>query len=169
MFAGHAALALGAKGARPRIPIALLVPVAFAPDWIEWICNLAGWESRLASHSLVSVAIGATLVALAYAAVTGAGIDAIVLGLTYVSHWGADFITGSKPTWPGGPSVGLMLYAHPLRDAMLEGALIIACWLIYRRSLSPEARRRAAGRLIPLGLIAMQIAFVAMQNPSLVL
>src|SRR4051812_11176780 len=33
VYAGHAALAMFAKGVRPRISLALLVPVAFAPDW----------------------------------------------------------------------------------------------------------------------------------------
>ena len=169
MFAGHAALAMGAKGTRPRIPIALLVPVAFAPDWIEWICTLAGWESRITSHSLVSVFIGASVVAVAYGLFARSALDALVLGLTYVSHWAADFITGDKPTWPGGPNVGLMLYSHPIRDVMLESALIVACWLLYRRSLPPESRRRAIGWLVPIGLIAIQIGFAAIQNPSLVL
>ena len=160
---------MGAKGARPRIPIAILVPVAFAPDWIELFCNTVGTESRFASHSLVSVLVGAALVGLAYAALAGHVLDALALGLTYLSHWPADFVTGVKPTWRGGPDVGLLLYAHPLRDVMLEGALIVACWLIYRRSIPQATRRRAIGWLVPLGLIAMQIGFEAMQYPQLVL
>ncbi len=160
---------MGAKGARPRIPIALLVPIAFAPDWIELVLNLAGRESRVASHSLVSVCIGSLAVAIVYALSTRSVIDAGVVGATYLSHWGADFITGLKPTWPGGPNVGLMLYSHPLRDAMLECALIAACWLLYRRSLPAASRNRILAWLIPIGLIAMQVTFEVVQNPSLVL
>lgn len=169
MFTGHAALAMGAKGARPRIPIALLVPIAFAPDWVEWICKLFGWESRFASHSLVSVFIGASIVAIAYGFTARSVADGGMLGLTYLSHWAADFLTGDKPTWRGGPNVGLMLYAHPLRDVVLESALILVCWLIYRRSLPTESRLRMIGWLVPIGLIAMQIGFEAIQYPSLLL
>jgi hypothetical protein len=192
VFAGHAALALFAKSRAPRIPIALLVPVAFAPDWIELIGEAFHQYNRELSHSIVSVGIGATVVALAYAAVvilrewsdrtiatesgrsfaslrmTGGslGMTTLVLWLTYVSHWPADFITGIKPTWPGGPTVGLLLYAHPLGDILVECALIVVCWLAYTRSLPTVSRKRAINFLIPLGLIGMQIVFEAIQSPD---
>ena len=167
MYAGHAALATLAKGARPRVPIALLVPVAFAPDWIEWFFDAIGHRNREISHSLVSVAIGASLVALVYLLATRQRLDAAAVWLTYVSHWPADYITGLKPTWPGGPTVGLYLYARPFQEFCVEAVVIIVCWFAYRRSLPPPARNRAVGLLIPIGLIAMQIAFLAVSNPSL--
>ena len=167
MYAGHAALATLAKGARPRVPIALLVPVAFAPDWIEWFFDAIGHKNREISHSLVSVAIGATLVALVYLLATRQRLDAAAVWLTYVSHWPADYITGLKPTWPGGPTVGLYLYARPFQEFCVEAVVVIVCWFAYRRSLPLQARHRAVGLLIPIGLIAMQIAFLAVSNPSL--
>lgn len=167
MYAGHAALALLAKGKRPRIPIAVLVPVAFAPDWIEWVLQGFGIEYRMWSHSLVSVAIGATVLAGLYWLATRAGTDALVVALTYCSHWPADYITGFKPTWPGGPWVGLLLYRNPLTDVVLECALIVACWFVYRASLPAVSRRRAIAFLVPLGLVGMQIGFAAMQSPNL--
>lgn len=167
MYAGHAALATLAKGRRPRIPIALLVPVAFAPDWIEWIGDALGHYDKALSHSLVSVGIGASLVAILYWIVTREPGDASVVWLTYVSHWAVDFITGLKPTWPGGPTVGLMLYDHPLADFPLETVLIVLCWIVYRRSLPAESRRRAIVWLVPLGLIGMQIVFEALSDPRL--
>ena len=163
MYAGHAAIATFVKGRRPRISIALLVPVAFAPDWIEWIADALGHHDRAISHSLVSVGIGASLTALIYWLTTRQRADASIVWLTYVSHWPADFITGLKPTWPGGPMVGLLLYTHPVWDALLECALVVACWLAYRRTLAARTRRRAILLLIPLGLIGMQIAFEAVQ------
>jgi len=163
VYAGHAALALLAKAKRPRVPIALLVPIAFAPDWIEWIADALGHHDRAISHSLVSVGIGASLTALIYWLTTRQRADAAIVWLTYVSHWPADFITGLKPTWPGGPMVGLLLYTHPVWDALLECALVVACWLAYRRTLAARTRRRAILLLIPLGLIGMQIAFEAVQ------
>ena len=88
------------------IPLALLVPVAFAPDWIEWFARRrSGHDNRELSHSLVSVAIGATLVALGLLArARGSAATRSCVWLLYASHWAADFITGLKPTWPGGPT-----------------------------------------------------------------
>ncbi|HEX4682648.1 MAG TPA: hypothetical protein VH277_08075 [Gemmatimonadaceae bacterium] len=167
MYAGHAALAALAKGRRPRIPIALLVPIAFAPDWIEWIADAFGYHDRMLSHSLVSVGIGSTVVGLIYWGVTRQPGDAGVVWLTYVSHWPADFITGMKPTWPGGPQVGLMLYGHPLGDAAVESVLVVICWLVYRASLPEPSRSRAIVWLGPLGLIGMQLVFGMLSDPTL--
>jgi hypothetical protein len=164
VYVGHAALALLADAKRPRIPIALLVPVAFAPDWVEWIADALGRHDRAISHSLVSVGIGATVVALIYWLTTREPADAALIWLTYTSHWPADFITGLKPTWSGGPMVGLLLYKHPVWDALLECVIVVVCWLVYRQSLVPPTRRRATLQLIPLGLIGMQIGFEAMQQ-----
>ncbi len=166
MYVGHAALALLAKSKRPKLSVALLVPVAFAPDWLKWIFERLGHANRELSHSLISVGIGATLVAICYFAGTRDGRSATVLWLVYASHWPADFITGIKPTWPGGPNVGLLLYAHPLGDMVLESALVVVCWLSYRRSLAPVARQRAVATLIPLGLIGLQVIFQAIQSPD---
>ena len=158
MFAGHAALALLAKAKRPRVAISLLVPVAFAPDLVELVGDALGHHNREISHSLVSVGIGATVVALVYWLVKRVAADAAVLWLTYVSHWPADYITGLKPTWPTGPMVGLLLYTRPVADACLESALVVVCWLAYRQSL-PTARRRVGLLVVPIALIAMQLAF----------
>ena len=130
MYAGHAALATLAKGARPRVPIGLLVPVAFAPDWIQWVFDAIGRGNREISHSLVSVAMGATLVALLYLLATRQRVDAAAVWLTYASHWPADYITGLKPTWPGGPTVGLHLYTRPFLEFCVEAVVIIVCWCL---------------------------------------
>jgi hypothetical protein len=166
VYAGHAALALVAKARRRAIPIAILIPVAFAPDWIKVLLSYAGNTNAALSHSFVSVGIGATLVAAAYYAYTRVAADAFVLWLTYASHWPADFITGIKPTWPGGPQVGLVLYSKPLYDVIVESIVVVVCYLIYRRSLPEPSRKRAIGWLVPLGLIGMQILFAAVQNPD---
>ncbi len=166
MYAGHVALAMLAKGVRPRVPLAVLVPVAFAPDWIEWILAVFGRQNRQLSHSIVSVVIGATVVAALYWLVSRAPWDAAIVWLTYVSHWPADFITGFKPTWPGGPIVGLGLYGDPVADVAVEWSLILICWFVYRRSLPPKGYSAKVGWLMPAGLMAMQIAFYAIQMPE---
>jgi len=164
VYAGHAALALLAKGIRPRISLAVLVPVAFGPDWIEWMLSATGHETRVLSHSLVSVAICATVVALVYWGFTRSTVDACVIWLTYASHWPADFITGIKPTWPGGPDVGLLIYDNPVLDVLVESTVVVLCWLVYRRSLPRENRNRRLSYLIPVGLCAMQVGFHAIQT-----
>lgn len=146
--------------------MALLVPVAFAPDWVEWIADAFHDHNRVLSHSLVSVAIGATVVAAIYWLASRSAADAAIVWATYASHWPADFITGLKPTWPGGPTVGLMLYDHAVWDVIVESVLVVLCWLYYLRSVPPESRRRSIVLLIPLGMIGMQILFGAVSDPG---
>jgi hypothetical protein len=167
VYAGHAAIATFVKGVRPRIKMAVLVPVAFAPDWVDWIAAACGSHDRMISHSLLSVGIGATLAAAIYLLVTREFGDACWIWMTYASHWPADFITGIKPTWPGGPEVGLMLYDHTVWDVVLESVLIVLCWLVYRRTLTADVRRRAMTWFAPIGLIALQIVSAAIQGPIL--
>ena len=166
MYVGHAALATLAKAARRRVPLAVLVPVAYAPDWVEWLLDTFGITNRELSHSLVAVGIGATAIAALYWLIRRSMTDATVVWLTYASHWPADFITGTKPTWPGGPTVGLNLYGHLGWDALVESVLVVVCWLAYRRSVPPEARRRSVGVLVPVGLIGMQLVFDAIQSSA---
>ena len=45
MFVGHLAVALGAKRAAPRVPLAVLVAAAFALDLLWPLMLLAGIES----------------------------------------------------------------------------------------------------------------------------
>jgi hypothetical protein len=159
MFSGHAALALLGKAARPKVPLVLLGTVAFAPDIIQRALGHFYQYNRELSHSMPAVGIGATLVALVYWAATGAAADASVVWLTYASHWPADYITGIKPTWPGGPMVGRMTYMHPARDAFLEIDLVLLCWLAYRSSLPANRKNTAITLLMPVVLIVCQAAF----------
>src|SRR5262245_1791412 len=128
--------------------------------------SATGRDPRVLSHSLVSVAICATIVALTYWSFTRAPVDACFVWLTYASHWPADFITGWKPTWPGGPDVGLLIYDNPVLDVLVESTLVVLCWLVYRRSLPRENRNRRLSYLIPVGLCAMQIGSYALQSPE---
>lgn len=166
MYVGHAGLAALLKGKRPRVPIALLVPVAFAPDWIDSFLHVVHHPNAIVSHSLVSVGIGATVCGLLYWLWSRNAGDGLVVWLAYASHWPADFITGVKPTWPGGPVLGLGLYSRPGWDLAIESGLVVICWLVYRTSLPVQSRRRAIGLLIPLGLIGMQVVFEALQSPT---
>jgi len=124
VYVGHAALAALLKGKRPRVPIALLIPVAFAPDWIDSFSHLLHRPNNEISHSLVSVIVGATVCGLLYWLWSKNAVDGLVVWLAYASHWPADFITGVKPTWPNGPMVGLGLYENPGWDLLVESVLV---------------------------------------------
>jgi hypothetical protein len=167
LFAGHAGFALLAKAARPRIPLVVLLPVAFAPDIIESMFDVLGQHNRELSHSLVSVGLGATIIALIYLVATRARGDAFVLWLTYASHWPADFVTGTKPTWPGGPDVGLQFYERPVADCAIECIVVIICWIVYRRAMirarTPAVAQQMTTVLAPIGLIIAQIVFDVVQ------
>jgi hypothetical protein len=158
MFVGHAALAMVIKTVRPRISLPILLAAAYGPDILEGAVGVLGrgLNHTMLSHSLPSVAIMAALSGVAYAAATRRAGDAAVVGLMYASHWPADFITGLKPTWPGGPDVGLQLYGHPVADMMVESGLLVMCWLIYRRRRSLT---RVDGPMVIAGLILAQGVF----------
>jgi len=166
VYVGHAAIAALLKGKRPSVPIALLVPVAFAPDWIDSFSHVFHNANNELSHSLPSVAIGASLCGLLYWLWSKNAGDALVVWIAYASHWPADYITGIKPTWPTGPMVGLGLYSRPVWDFLIESAFVVVCWLVYRKSLPAESRRRSIGLLIPIGLIGMQVVFETLQGSA---
>lgn len=157
MYVGHLGIALGAKGLRRDAPLWLLVLAAQGPDWAQGLACFTGTHAHaMWSHSLPAVLALATALALTSYAVTR---DPAATGLTVaivVSHLLVDYLTGIKPTWPGGPMVGLDLYAHPAWDFVLESALIIVGWWIYRRSVAPESRSSPLVGVLLVALIVTQ-------------
>jgi hypothetical protein len=167
VYAGHAGIALYVNSRRPRVALALLVPVAFGPDWVQWlIAVFAGNRNASLSHSLASVVVGATLAGGGYWLATRSRPGALIVWLTYLSHWPADFITAKKALWPNSRDFGLSLYQHPALDIVVESLFVLLCWAAYRRSLSAEARAKPVGWAIPVGLVALQIGFALIQNPA---
>jgi len=141
MRLGHAGVALAVQRYAPRVPLWLLIGAAYGPDAIEITFRVFGHYNTEISHSLVSVGVCATLVAGLYATVTRDLRGAAFLWLTYVLHWPADFITGRKPTWPGGPTVGLDLYTHLVLVTVIDLAVFGGGWLVHRRGRRPPPRR----------------------------
>jgi hypothetical protein len=164
VFIGHTAVALAVKRARPTVPLPALVAAAYGPDVIE-ITLLALWRwanvpAAFGSHSIPSVVLGATVVAAAYWVWRRDWAGASLLAGTYASHWVADLFTGSaKPTWGGGPTLGLSLYEHPALDFAVESALLLGAWLL----LWPARdRRRRPGAMYvgaPIALVLFQLVF----------
>jgi hypothetical protein len=81
----------------------------------------------------------------------------LLVAAVVVSHALGDYLTGIKPTWPGGPMIGLQLYKRPVIDFVIESLVIFAGWFLYRRSL-PENRRSTEPMFTLLGsLVVIQI------------
>jgi hypothetical protein len=163
---GHTAIALAAKRARPSIPLPALVAAAYGPDVIE-ITLLALWrwanvQAAFASHSIPSVALGAVVVAVAYWTWRRDLAGATVVAATYASHWAADLFTGSdKPTWGGGPTLGLSLYDHPALDFVVESGLLLAAWLYFWPAHDRRRSPRTICRAAPIALLLVQLVFNA--------
>lgn len=153
--------ALGAYGIRRAIPLWVLVIASQLPDWVDAGFCLAGVRPStpgILSHSLPAVAVLALFAALAYAVALRDAAGMLLVAAVVVSHAVGDYFTGTKPTWAGGPMIGLQLYKRPAIDFILEASVILGGWLVYRRSL-PESLRSSRPVFTLLGaLIMIQIA-----------
>ena len=166
MFIGHTAFALAAKRSRPSVPLVALLAAAYGPDVIE-ITLLALWrwaklQAAFGSHSIPAVVLGATVVGAVYWIWRRDAAGAALLTATYCSHWFADLFTGSgKPTWGGGPTVGLQLYDHPPIDFVLEASLFLLAWFLLWPARDRRRRPRALMIGIPAFLLLLQLSFNA--------
>jgi len=77
-----------------------------------------------------------------------------------VAHALADYVTGLKPTWPGGPMIGMRLYSYPWIDFVVETLVIGAGWLLYRRTFAESRRNTWPVNLMPAALVLFQLAAV---------
>ncbi len=161
MYGGHVGIALAGKGYRKTAPLWLLLVATQLPDWADAAVCASGAESppsEMLSHSLPAIAVLAAVLALLYY-VRGRDVGTSALAATIVvSHAVADYATGLKPTWPGGPRIGLQLYQRPAIDFVVEAAVIVIGWLIYRWSLPVDRRSATAVRLMLFCLLVLQFA-----------
>lgn len=152
MYVGHVGIALGLRRVRGGPPLWLLVVAAQAPDWGDALIELYGAKAPdpgWSPHGFPLVGLSALAAALVGARLTRSARGAGLAAMAVLSHWAADYVTGSKPTWPGGPMVGLGWFLHPARDLAVEAAMTVVGWWLWRASL-PEAagpvRRRRLRR-----------------------
>ncbi|HWE41587.1 MAG TPA: hypothetical protein VG432_03735 [Gemmatimonadaceae bacterium] len=158
VIAGHFGVAMAARARWSRLPLLVLVIAAVFPDIIDFataavhVCGPNG----LYSHSLPAIAV--------QSAVLGTGVmlwrrspaaGAMVVAMI-VLHLAADFITGLKVLWAGGPVVGFDLYSHPAWDFLLEAVVTIGGWRLLRRS--PARDRWSAAPMALAVLLAAQAA-----------
>lgn len=159
MYVGHVGIALGAHGLRRSAPLWFLLLASQLPDWADAGFCLAGVRPAvqgILSHSLPAVAILALVAAVAYAVFMRDPRGMLLVAAVVISHAAGDYLTGSKPTWSGGPMIGLMLYKRPFIDFVIEAAVILGGWLLYRRSLEPERRASEPVYTLLAALILIQ-------------
>jgi len=161
MYGGHLGVALAGKGFRKTIPLWVLIVATQLPDWTDAAVCSAGVSSppsEMLSHSIPAVAILAALMAAVYYATQRDTVSSMIVATIVVSHMLADFLTGLKPTWPGGPRIGLQLYQRPVIDFALEAVIIVIGWMIYRRSLPDDRRSSGPAILILASVLLLQLA-----------
>ena len=163
MYAGHLGIALAGKGVRRDAPLWLFVLATQGCDWVQVFACVAAPAGTAAmwSHSIPAVGALAAVLSLSSYLLTRDRVVALLAGAITVSHALADYVTGLKPTWPGGPTIGLDLYnSHPFGDLVIEAGVVTACWLVYRRSLPPESRARRLTWLLLVALVGIQLVGV---------
>lgn len=107
------------------MPLWALLIASQGADYVQWVLGLFEEYSRaqLHSHSLPSVAAGATLLALAYGVRSSDWAGARLIAALYASHMLLDLVTGVKVLWPGTPKIGACLYERPGLDFALESGV----------------------------------------------
>jgi membrane-bound metal-dependent hydrolase YbcI (DUF457 family) len=142
MYIGHVGAALAAKRVRRSIGLLVLLVATYAPDWIDTgLCVAGAYNPEgMLSHSILAIALFAALGFAVYATATRDWRAALIVAAVILSHMFLDWITGYKPTWPGGPMIGLRFYDHPIADFIAEGIVIVIGALLYTQTLPPRKR-----------------------------
>jgi len=159
MYIGHVGAALAAKRVRGSIGLLVLLVATYTPDWVDaGLCVMGVYNPQeMLSHSIPVVLLFALVGFVVYAVATRDWTGALVIAAVILSHLLLDWITGYKPSWPGGPMIGLQLYDHPLADFVAEGIVIFVGALLYGRTL-PARRRPWVDISIMLGaLLSLQL------------
>jgi membrane-bound metal-dependent hydrolase YbcI (DUF457 family) len=159
MYIGHVGAALAAKRVRRSIGLLVLLIATYTPDWVDTGLCLAGRHNPhgILSHSIPAIALFALVGFAAYALATRDWKAALVVAAVILSHMFLDWITGYKPTWRGGPMIGLQLYGHPLADFIVEGMLIAVGAVLYARTLPPRRKPWVDISIMLGALLALQL------------
>ncbi|HXY69720.1 MAG TPA: hypothetical protein VEH62_09740 [Gemmatimonadales bacterium] len=183
MFIGHFALGFAAKRLAPRTSLGTFFVASEFADILFPLFLLLGWE-RFAvaggpapflsiafdqypiSHGLAALVGWGALCGLLYALRTRYARGAVMVGLLVVSHWVLDFVTHrpDMPLWPGGPRVGLELWASVPGTIVVEGALFAAGVALYAGA---TRARDGVGRYGLWALVALLVVlYVASLLPG---
>lgn len=166
MYVGHMAIALASKRVRVIVPLAVLIFASQVPDWADAAICIAGGNpsNGIFTHSIPAVLAMAAALAAGYLLARRDWRGALLVGALTVSHMLADYITSVKPTWPGGPYIGLELYDQRVLEFLLESVLTVVGLYMYSRTLPPRRRDwRLLGAALTILLVCQLIANVGIQ------
>lgn len=155
MVSGHVGIAFGTRTLERDAPLLWLLAASIAPDVLDYalaarhVCHPSG----LYTHTLPAIAVTACAFTLAARWPAGSWRAAGVVGAMVVAHILADYITGLKLLWAGGPIVGLNLYAWPALDFLVELPFIATGWWMLRRSGAAARWVSSAGTLVALLIV----------------
>ena len=110
------------------------------------------------THSIPAVTVLGAAFAITWYLVSRDKLGMCLIFALVATHAVGDYFTGIKPTWPGGPVIGLQLYERPAVDFALEAVVIFFGWMLYRKSFPPEKRSSRGVFLVLAALIAIQLA-----------
>jgi hypothetical protein len=159
MLTGHVAVAMGAHGIRSSIPLWLLILASQLPDWADAALCTAGIRSAVPgafSHGFAPIGVLAAAAAIGWFVRSRSAAASLIVAALVITHALGDYVTGTKPTWPGGPMIGLQLYSRPMLDFLFESAIIVAGWLLYRRSFPSDKRNSRYVLMLILALFLIQ-------------
>jgi hypothetical protein len=141
MLVGHVGIALGARALDrreedARAPLFWLLAASFAPDILDGVYSAVRFcnPQSVFSHSLPAVAMLAVLFGGLAALHTRSIATALLVAGLVVLHLPADYVTGHKALWVGGPVVGLNVYRWEWLDLLVELPLIVVGWWLLRRT-----------------------------------
>jgi len=141
VIVGHVGVAAAARSGWRRTSFPWLLVACVAPDLVDigfavaGVCNPYG----LYSHTVYAAALIAAVVGGAALLVTGSRATALASALMVFLHLPLDLVTGHKIFWPGGPMMGLDVYSRPIVDFAIEAPILLAGWVLLRRSRSAPA------------------------------
>ena len=158
MIAGHFGVAMATRARWSRLPLLVIVTAAIFPDIIDFVTaalHVCG-PNGLYSHSLPSIAIQAAVLGAGAAIWRRSPAAGMVVVSMIILHLAADYVTGLKVLWAGGPVVGFNLYSHPVADFVLEAIVTVGGWRMLRAS--PARDRWSSAPVLLALLLAAQAA-----------
>jgi hypothetical protein len=144
---------------RPRIPLAWFVAAALLCDLSSACLGLLGIQDAgiVYSHGLPQVVVAGVLLGTCVRRRYGDSMAGLAVGATVLSHLPADYVTSTRlAVWAGGPQIGLRVYQHPVADFLVEGALVTAGWITYRRATRGDTLRAWPQWAMLAALLAFQ-------------
>ncbi|HLQ59322.1 MAG TPA: hypothetical protein VK113_07395 [Gemmatimonadales bacterium] len=186
VFVGHYGVAFMARAKAKEIPLWQLFIAVQLVDVFWALFVLLGIErARIVpgitksmpldlyympyTHSLIAAFVWSALAVLAFRLIrpSGTRVALLVLGLAVSSHWVLDLVVHRPdlPIWDDMDKVGLGLWNYRLAAFLVEGSLLVAGLVLYRRSsaaASPVGKYRAA---IFVAVLLITQAFVVVVQP----